>query len=60
MDLGVGTGSTVNYFIDGLRGQRKRLGRVVSSSNASTERLAKLGIPVADLNDVAELDRRRG
>ncbi len=56
MDLGVGTGSTVNYFIDGLRGQRKRLGRVVSSSNASTERLAKLGIPVADLNDVAELD----
>jgi ribose 5-phosphate isomerase A len=56
MSLGVGTGSTVNYFIDALRDQRPRLGRVVSSSNASTKRLAQLGIAVADLNDVAELD----
>lgn len=50
--VGVGSGSTVNFFIDELGAQRNRFGRAVSSSNASTERLRAHGIEVLDLNAV--------
>jgi ribose 5-phosphate isomerase A len=53
--IGVGTGSTVNYFIDALGGVRSRVRGAVSSSVASTQRLRKLGIEVIDINDVEEL-----
>jgi ribose 5-phosphate isomerase A len=54
--LGVGTGSTVNALIEQLGPWRGRLAGAVSSSEASSARLGALGIPVLDLNDVAELD----
>jgi ribose 5-phosphate isomerase A len=54
--VGVGTGSTVNFFIDALAGRRLRLAGAVSSSEASTRRLAAHGIPVLDLNDAGELE----
>ena len=50
--IGVGTGSTVNCFIDALAAVRERIGAAVSSSNASTARLQAIGIKVLDLNDV--------
>lgn len=53
--LGVGTGSTVNFFIDALAEHRSRIPGAVSSSNASTERLKRIGIPVLDLNEVERL-----
>jgi len=53
--VGVGTGSTVNKFIDALASMKERIKGAVSSSNASTERLKALGIPVFDSNEVAEL-----
>lgn len=53
--LGVGTGSTVNYFIDALAKIRDDIPGAVSSSNASTERLKKIGIPVLDLNKTGTL-----
>ena len=54
--LGVGTGSTVNYFIDALPKERARLDAVVSSSAQSTERLRALGFEVSELSDVAAID----
>lgn len=53
--VGVGTGSTVNHFIDALAGIKGRIEGAVSSSVASTERLKGHGIPVYDLNAVGEL-----
>jgi ribose 5-phosphate isomerase A len=53
--VGVGTGSTVNFFIDALAAHRQRISGAVSSSEASTRRLAAHGIPVLDLNDAGEL-----
>jgi ribose 5-phosphate isomerase A len=53
--IGVGTGSTVNHFIDALAGIKGRIEGAVSSSVASTERLKGHGIPVYDLNAVGEL-----
>jgi len=53
--VGVGTGSTVNLFIDGLAARRQRIAGAVSSSEASTRRLAAHGIPVLDLNEAGEL-----
>ena len=53
--LGVGTGSTVNYFIDALATIKNTIAGAVSSSDASTERLKKLGIEVFQLNDVDSL-----
>jgi ribose 5-phosphate isomerase A len=55
MVLGVGTGSTVNALIDLLAPWKTRLRGAVSSSTASTTRLQALGIPVFDLNEVADL-----
>ena len=53
--IGVGTGSTVNCFIDALANVRERIGAAVSSSNATTTRLQAIGIKVLDLNDVDNL-----
>jgi ribose 5-phosphate isomerase A len=53
--VGVGTGSTVNKFIDALAGIKHTIKGAVSSSVASTERLKALGIPVFDAADVDEL-----
>jgi ribose 5-phosphate isomerase A len=53
--VGVGTGSTVNKFIDALAGMKDEIRGAVSSSVASTERLRALGIPVFDSNEVEEL-----
>jgi ribose 5-phosphate isomerase A len=53
--VGVGTGATVNYFIDALGAVRQRVAAAVSSSEASTRRLAAHGIPVLDLNETADL-----
>lgn len=53
--LGVGTGSTVNFFIDALAKRRHDIPGAVSSSNASTERLKKLGIEVLDLNNTGPI-----
>ncbi len=53
--VGVGTGSTVNKFIDALAAIKNDIKGAVSSSVASTERLKALGIPVFDANEVSEL-----
>jgi ribose 5-phosphate isomerase A len=54
--IGVGTGSTVNHFIDYLAEFKADIEGAVSSSVMSTERLKKHGIPVLDLNAVGTLD----
>ena len=54
--LGIGTGSTVNHFIDLLADVKGRYEGAVSSSKASTERLKKIGMPVFDLNSVGDLE----
>ncbi len=53
--VGVGTGSTVNKFIEALASIKDQIKGAVSSSVASTERLQALGITVFDCNDVTEL-----
>ena len=53
--IGVGTGSTVNHFIDALAEQRHRICGAVSSSEASTTRLRAAGIEVVALNDAGDL-----
>lgn len=53
--VGVGTGSTVNHFIDGLATIRDRIVGAVSSSEASAQRLTAHGIALFDLNDVTDL-----
>jgi len=53
--IGVGTGSTANYFIDELARIRDRIKGAVASSEASAQRLRAAGIPVLDLNSVDEL-----
>ncbi|NTS77167.1 ribose-5-phosphate isomerase RpiA [Catenovulum sp. SM1970] len=54
--IGVGTGSTVNYFIDALEPIKLDIEGAVSSSEASTKRLKAMGIPVFDLNSVDMMD----
>ncbi|WP_270944658.1 ribose-5-phosphate isomerase RpiA [Vibrio parahaemolyticus] len=54
--IGVGTGSTVNHFIDALGTIKDDIKGAVSSSVASTERLKELGIEVFECNDVIKLD----
>ena len=53
--VGVGTGSTVNKFIDALATIKDQIKGAVSSSEASTARLQALGIPVFDSNEVEQL-----
>lgn len=53
--IGVGTGSTVNFFIDALAQHKNDWSGAVSSSQASTERLQQYGVPVLPLNEVEDL-----
>jgi ribose 5-phosphate isomerase A len=53
--VGVGTGSTANYFIDELADIRSRIDGTVASSEATARRLGSHGIEVMDLNNVDEL-----
>ena len=53
--VGVGTGSTANFFIDGLARMKDRIRGAVASSEASAHRLAAHGIALFDLNDVTTL-----
>lgn len=55
MIVGVGTGSTVAYFIEALGRIRSRIEGAVSSSEQSTAKLKALGIPVLDLNHTGDL-----
>jgi ribose 5-phosphate isomerase A len=52
--IGVGTGSTANFFIDALAGIKARIGGAVASSEASKKRLEGHGIRVLELNEVVE------
>ena len=56
MVVGVGTGSTVNFFIDALASKKGRIKTAVASSEASAKRLRALYIPVAELNDTDGCD----
>lgn len=52
--VGVGTGSTVNHFIDALATIKDQIKGAVSSSEASSARLKELGIPLFDLNEIED------
>ena len=54
--VGVGTGSTVNFFIDALASRKARITAAVASSEASAKRLRDLRIPVKELNDTDGCD----
>ena len=54
--IGVGTGSTVNFFIAELAARRTHIGTAVSSSNATSALLRAAGIDVIDLNDAQAVD----
>src|SRR3954468_9275168 len=54
--VGVGTGSTVNYFIDALATRKARIEATVPTSEASAQRLRALHIPVRELNDTDGCD----
>lgn len=54
--IGVGTGSTVNFFIEMLADLRNDIEGAVSSSEGTTERLKKIGIPVMELNSVGDIE----
>lgn len=54
--VGVGTGSTANFFIDLLAKHKAAFDGAVASSDATAERLKSHGIPVYDLNSVADLE----
>ena len=56
MTVGVGTGSTVNFFIDALAAMKGRIKATVASSEASAKRLRDLRIPVVELNDTDGCD----
>lgn len=53
--LGIGTGSTVNCFIDALTASGKQIRAAISSSQATTERLIAADIPVIPLNEAVQL-----
>ena len=53
--VGVGTGSTANFFIDALARIKHKIDGTVASSDASAERLKRHGIPVLDLNSANEV-----
>lgn len=55
MVIGVGTGSTVNHFINGLARMKTRIDGAVSSSEATSQRLEAAGIRVLDLNSAGPL-----
>ncbi len=53
--VGIGTGSTTNYFIDLLSKVKSKIEGVVASSHASAKRLQSIGLPLIDLNQTGEL-----
>jgi len=53
--LGVGSGSTANYFIDALAARKHRIKGAVASSVKTAERLKSHGIPVEELNNVSDI-----
>jgi ribose 5-phosphate isomerase A len=53
--LGVGSGSTVNYFIDALKSVKGKIEGAVASSSVSAERLKALSIPLLDINSLSEI-----
>lgn len=53
--LGIGTGSTVNYFIDALKASKIQIRGLVASSKATAARLQSLGFPLIELNAIDEL-----
>lgn len=53
--VGIGTGSTANFFIDALAGMKDRIKGAVASSEASAERLRSHGIEVFELNSVSDM-----
>lgn len=53
--IGVGTGSTANYFIDALAKMKGKIDGTVASSQASAQRLQGHAIPVLELNEVGDL-----
>jgi ribose 5-phosphate isomerase A len=53
--IGIGTGSTVNYFIEALESQKHRIEATVASSIASAEKLKAHGLPVYELNAVGSV-----
>jgi len=53
--IGVGTGSTANFFIEALAPLKHRLRGAVASSEATAQRLAALGIPLLDLNSLTDI-----
>lgn len=55
MVLGVGSGSTVNYFIDALKKIKGKIEGAVPSSTVTEKKLKEVGIPIIDLNSVHEL-----
>ncbi len=55
MVIGVGTGSTVNYFIEALKSVKDKLDGAVASSVATAQQLKALSIPVVDLNSAGEI-----
>src|SRR5690606_16834104 len=54
--IGVGTGSTANYFIDALASLKNEINATVASSEESARRLKAHGIPVVELNSVGGVD----
>jgi ribose 5-phosphate isomerase A len=56
MIIGIGTGSTANYFIDALASIKHTIEGTIASSQSSADRLKSHNIPVLDLNGVAEID----
>src|SRR5436190_24401340 len=55
MVLGVGTGSTVNFFIEDLKSIKGKIEGAIASSVETATRLKALGIPVLDLNSESQL-----
>jgi ribose 5-phosphate isomerase A len=53
--LGIGTGSTVNHFVEALESIKHKVVGAVASSEASADRLSRVGIPPFDLNEVGSL-----
>ncbi len=55
MVIGVGSGSTVNYFIDALKNVKGKIDAAVATSEETAKRLKALSIPLVDLNTVSDL-----
>ena len=54
--VGIGTGSTADFFIDGLAEHKDKFFGAIASSSASETKLMELGIPVIDLNDATDVE----